>query len=278
MTTIPHVLLNDGVSIPRLGYGVFLIPADQVVEPMTTAIEEGYRLVDTAAAYQNEAGVGKAIANSEIPREDFFVTTKLWNDAHGYDETMRAFDESMAKLGLDYLDLYLIHFPRPALNRYVDSWRAFERLQADGRVRSIGVSNFGVAELDRLAEECSVVPAINQIELHPLYPQHELRAAHAERGIVTQAWSPIGRDQGLLQHPTAVEIARECDRTPAQIVLRWHLQHDIVVIPKSAKPERIRANIQVFDFALDESQMARLDDLGAEQRCHPVPGTLFDVS
>jgi diketogulonate reductase-like aldo/keto reductase len=278
MTDVPQVALNDGTSLPLVGFGVFMMEPDEVVEPLTAAIAAGYRLIDTASAYGNEEGVGRAVAASPVPREELFVTTKLWNDDHGYDETLRAFDRSMQRLGLEYLDLYLVHFPRPHHNRYPDTWRAFEKLQAEGRIRSIGVSNFGVEELDRLAAECSVVPAVNQVELHPFYTQEELRAAHAERGIVTQAWSPLGRNQGLLQHPEVVAIAAAHDRTPAQVVLRWHLQLGVVTIPKSARPERVRANLDIFGFALDGLEMARLGALGPTIRCNPVPGTLFDVS
>ncbi|MCG8917252.1 aldo/keto reductase [Actinokineospora sp. PR83] len=277
MPPVPHLPLNDGTTLPQIGYGVFMISPDDVVAPLSAAIETGYRLIDTAAAYGNEEGVGKAIANSGVPRAEFVVTTKLWNDDHGHDETLRAFDRSADKLGLDTVDLYLIHYPRPALGKYVESWRAMVRLREEGRIRSIGVSNFGVPELDRLAEETGVVPAVNQVELHPMFPQDDLRAAHAERGIVTQAWSPIGRNQGLLQHPDVVAIARAVDRTPAQVVLRWHLQLGVVVIPKSERDDRIRANFDLTGFALDEAQMAALGALG-EQRCNPVPGTLFDVS
>ncbi|MGW5049917.1 aldo/keto reductase [Actinokineospora sp. NPDC004072] len=254
-----------------------MISPDDVVGPLATAIDTGYRLIDTAAAYGNEEGVGKAIANSGVPRSEFVVTTKLWNDAHGYDETLRAFDASAQRLGMDVVDLYLIHFPRPALGRYPGSWRAMTRLRDEGRIRSIGVSNFGVAELDRLAAETGVVPAVNQVELHPMFQQEELRAAHAERGIVTQAWSPLGRNQGLLQHPDVVAVAAAVGRTPAQVVLRWHLQLGVVVIPKSERADRIRANFDLTGFALDDAQMAALGRLG-EQRCNPVPGTLFDVS
>jgi 2,5-diketo-D-gluconate reductase A len=275
---IPLLTLNDGTSIPQLGFGVFMIPDEEVDEPLGTAIEAGYRLIDTAAAYGIEAGVGRTIARSGVPRAEFTVTTKLWNDAHGYDATLRAFDRSMELLGLDYLDLYLIHFPRPALGAFVESWRAFEKLRADGRIRSIGVSNFGPADLDRLAAECTVVPAVNQVEFHPLFLQEELRALHRERGVITQAWSPLGRNQGLLQHPVVTGIAAAHDRTPGQIVLRWHLQLGVVVIPKSSRADRIRANADVFGFSLDDEEMAALGGIGHTMRCNPVPGTLFDVS
>ncbi|GAA2083587.1 aldo/keto reductase [Aeromicrobium halocynthiae] len=273
----PTVELNDGTTLPQVGYGVFMISADDVREPLAAALDTGYRLIDTAAAYGNEEGVGRAIAETDVPRYELVVTTKLWNDAHGYDETLRAFDASARRLGLDTVDLYLIHFPRPALGRYVDSWRAMVRLRDEGRIGSLGVSNFGVAELDRLHDETGVVPAVNQVELHPMFQQEELRAAHAERGIVTQAWSPLGRNQGLLQHPDVTALAARLGRTPGQVVLRWHLQLGVVVIPKSERPERIRENFDLAGFAIDDEGMATLSALG-EQRCNPVPGTLFDIS
>ncbi|CAM3303997.1 aldo/keto reductase [Kibdelosporangium persicum] len=278
MAEVPTLTFNDGSVIPQIGYGVFMVPPEEAAQVTTMAIETGYRLIDTAAAYKNEEGVGKAVANSGIPADELNVTTKLWNDDHGYDRTMRAFDLSMSKLGMERLGIYLMHFPRPKQNLFVESWKAFEKLQADGRVRSIGVSNFGIPELRRLFDECDVVPAMNQIELHPMYPQEELRAFHAEHGIVTQAWSPIGRNQGLLEHPVVLGIAAGHDRSPAQVVLRWHIQLGIQVIPKSVNPDRIRSNFQIFDFELSDEEMSHLSNLGTEQRCEPRPGTLFDIS
>lgn len=268
------VKLNNGVEMPQLGLGVFLVPADEVVAPVRTAIEAGYRLIDTATLYGNEEGVGRAIAESGVPRDELFVTTKVWNSDQGYDETLRAFDASVQLLRLDVLDLFLIHWPAPALDRYVDTWRALERLYADGRVRAIGVSNFTVAHLDRLAAECEVTPAVNQVELHPGFPQQELRERHDAHGIVTEAWSPLGRGHGLLDDPTVLDVAKAVDRTPAQVVIRWHLQLGIIAIPKSVRPERIRENIDVFDFALDNDQMAALSALPGPGRVGPDPETM----
>jgi diketogulonate reductase-like aldo/keto reductase len=268
---VPTVRFNNGVEIPQLGFGVFQVPPDEVVAPVATALEAGYRLIDTAAVYGNEKGVGQAIADSGVPRSELFVTTKLWNSKQGYDTTLRAFDSSMHKLGLETLDLYLIHWPAPGLDRYVETWKAFEQLYADGRVRAIGVSNFTERHLKRLRAETDIVPAINQVELHPRFPQDELRAFHDEHDIVTEAWSPIGQGQGLLEDPVVVGIADRVGRTPAQVVLRWHIQRGTVVIPKSVTPDRIRSNIQVFDFELDAADMGALTAMGGDQRIGPDP-------
>jgi 2,5-diketo-D-gluconate reductase A len=276
MTTpsaVPTITLNNGVTIPQLGFGVFQVPPDEVVEPVVTAIQAGYRLIDTAAAYQNEEGVGKAIAESGVSRDELFITTKLWNADQGYDETMRAFDASMDKLGLDVVDLYLIHWPTPKRDLYVDSWKAFTKIYEEGRARSIGVSNFTIHTLNRLREESRIIPAVNQIELHPRWPQDELRAYHQEHQIATEAWSPIGgQGQGLLEDPTVVSIAKAKDRTPAQVVLRWHMQLGIIAIPKSVTPERIRANFEVFDFELADDEMALIGSL-EPKRVGPDPAT-----
>src|SRR5438067_9005393 len=239
MVTVPGIPLNNEVTIPQLGFGVWQVPSDETAKVVGTAIQAGYRSIDTAAAYGNEAGVGEAIRAAGLPREDLFITTKLWNAAHGYDETLEAFDSSMAKLGLDYLDLYLIHWPLPMRDKYVDTWRAFEKLYADGRIRAIGVSNFQIAHLRRLFDKTSVVPAVNQIELHPNLQQVELRAFHAEHGIATEAWSPLARGN-LLADPTIGGLAAKYAKTPAQIVLRWHLELGNILIPKSVTPSRIR--------------------------------------
>ncbi|ALG09173.1 aldo/keto reductase [Kibdelosporangium phytohabitans] len=278
MAEVTALTLNDGVQIPQLGFGVFQIPPDEVVKATRTAIDTGYRLIDTASAYDNEEGVGQAVAECGIPRDELFITTKVWNDDQGYDETLRAFDVSMAKLGLDYLDLYLIHWPRPRLDKYVATWRAFEKLQADGRIRSIGVSNFAPEHIDRLAAECTVVPSVNQVELHPGHPQHDLHAYHAAKGVVTQAWSPIGRNQGLLEHEKVTAIAGSHGKTPAQVVLRWHIQRGIVAIPKSVRPDRIRANIEVFDFELSASEVDVIGHIGTAQKVGPDPALFFDLS
>ncbi len=273
---VPPITLNNGVEMPQLGYGVWQVPDDEAEPAVATALEAGYRSIDTAAIYGNEEGTGKAIAASGVAREDLFVTTKLWNSDQGYDATLRAFDTSMAKLGLDYLDLYLVHWPLPSRDRYVDTYRAFEKLHADGRVRAIGVSNFLPDHLERLIGETSVVPAVNQIELHPHLQQHESREYHARQGIATEAWSPIGQGKGLLEVPAIVAIAQKHDRSPAQVVLRWHLQLGNVVIPKSVTPSRIRENIAVFDFSLDDEDLAAISALNEDRRLGPDPAE-FDM-
>jgi 2,5-diketo-D-gluconate reductase A len=273
MPQVPSLTFNNGVQIPQLGFGVFQVPPAEVIEPMLAALEAGYRLIDTAAMYGNEEGVGKAIAQSGVPRDEIFVTTKLNNPDHGYDATLKAFDTSMSKLGIDVLDLYLIHWPQPKRNAYVETWKAFEKLYADGRVRSIGVSNFATSHLKRLAAETDVKPVANQIELHPGLPQLQLRAFHAEHEILTEAWSPIGQGQGLLEDPTIAAIAGRVDRSPAQVVLRWHVQHGNVAIPKSVTPSRIKENIAVFDFELSDEDMAALTDLSGTGRIGPDPET-----
>ena len=265
--------LNTGIEMPQLGFGVFLVPPDEVVEPVRAALDAGYRLVDTAKLYGNEEGVGRAIRDSGLPRDDVFVTTKVWNSDQGYDATLRAFDRSMALLSLDVLDLYLIHWPVPAKDRYRDTWRALERLSADGRVRAIGVSNFTVEHLTRLLADADVVPAVNQVELHPGFTQDALRVFHDEHGIVTQSWSPLGRGQGLLEQDAVAAVAAAHGRTPAQVVLRWHLQLGLAVIPKSTHAERIRENLDVFDFALDDGEMAALSALTSPGRIGPDPDT-----
>jgi 2,5-diketo-D-gluconate reductase A len=271
---VPVVTLNNGVEMPQLGFGVFLVPAEEVVEPTRAALDAGYRLIDTATLYGNEEGVGRAIADSGLARDEIFVTTKLWNSDHGYDRTLRAFDHSLKLLGLDVIDLYLIHWPMPARDRYVDTWRALERIYADGRARAIGVSNFTVAHLERVLAEGDVVPAVNQIELHPGLTQDELRAVHAQHGITTEAWSPLGRGQGLLDRPEVLRIAEAHARTPAQVVLRWHLQQGIVVIPKSVHVERIRENADIFGFDLTADEMASVSALDGPGRIGPDPETM----
>ncbi|MFF0199653.1 aldo/keto reductase [Streptomyces sp. NPDC005017] len=274
---VPPIILNNGVEMPQLGFGVWQVPDAEAQNAVATALEFGYRSVDTAAIYGNEAGTGKAIAASGVPREEIFVTTKLWNSDQGYDSTLRAFDDSAAKLGLEYVDLYLIHWPVPARDRYVDTYRAFEKLLGDGRVRAVGVSNFLPEHLERLIGETSVIPAVNQIELHPHLQQHAARAYHAEQGIRTEAWSPLGQGKGLLEVPAIVAVAQKHGRTPAQIVLRWHLQQGTIVIPKSVTPSRIRENIEVFDFTLDTEDLAAIGALNEDRRLGPNPAT-FDMA
>jgi 2,5-diketo-D-gluconate reductase A len=257
--------------MPQLGFGVFQVPNDETEAAVTAALEVGYRSIDTAKLYGNEEGVGAAVARSGIPRAELFVTTKLWNNDQGYDSAMRAFDDSLRRLRLDHLDLYLIHWPTPKRDRFVETWRAFEKLLADGRTRAIGVSNFQPAHLRRLIDETGTVPAVNQIELHPYLAQAEPRAFHAEHGIATEAWSPLAKGGDLLQESLVQALAEKYDRTAAQIVLRWHLQLGNVVIPKSTTPSRIKENFEVFDFELAEDDMEGLTALDRGHRTGPDP-------
>ncbi|MFZ3565818.1 aldo/keto reductase [Streptomyces sp. BH097] len=274
MSSTPEVTLNNGVTMPQLGFGVFQVPDDEAHAAVTSALDAGYRSIDTAALYENEKGTGRAIADYGLAREDVFVTTKLWNTEQGRDTTLRAFDASLDRLGMDYVDLYLIHWPVPSRDKYVETWQAFEEILASGRARAIGVSNFLPEHLDRLAAETSVVPALNQIELHPRLQQSELRAYDAKHGIATEAWSPLGRGNGVLDDEIVTALARKYDRSPAQIVLRWHLQLGNVVIPKSVTPSRIRENIAVFDFELAADDMAALAGLETGERVGPDPAVL----
>ncbi|MFJ1770796.1 aldo/keto reductase [[Kitasatospora] papulosa] len=273
MSTVPTVTLNNGVTIPQLGFGVFQVPDDETTAAVTAALEAGYRSIDTAAVYGNETGVGRALAESGLGREELFVTTKLWNADQGYDATLTAFDASLAKLGLDHVDLYLIHWPTPARDLYNDTWRALEKLLAEGRIRAAGVSNFQPAHLRRLREESSLVPAVNQIELHPGLQQRELRSLHAVSGIATEAWSPLAQG-ALLDDEVLTSLAGRHGRSPAQVVLRWHLQLGNVVIPKSVTPARIRQNIDVFDFELSAEDMEAIAGLDRGMRTGPDPDTL----
>jgi 2,5-diketo-D-gluconate reductase A len=266
MSTVPSLVMNNGLQIPQLGFGVFLVPPEETKQAVTEALEAGYRLIDTAQGYRNEEGVGAAIAESDVPRDELFITTKLTNSEQGYDTTLAAFDGSMDKLGIDVLDLFLIHWPLPMFDQYVETWRAFEKLLADGRVRSIGVSNFEIPHLQRLLAETDVTPAVNQIELHPEFPQEDLREFHQQHGILTESWGPLGQGKGLLENPQIVEVAQRKNRTPAQVVLRWHVQLGCVVIPKSVNPDRIRENINIFDFELDDADMAEISKVRTGER------------
>jgi len=270
--TVPSLSLDDGIEIPRLGFGVFQIPPEETQRAVELALEAGYRHFDTAAAYRNERGVGAALAASGLPREDYFVTTKLWNSQQGFESTLEAFEASLERLGLDHVDLYLIHWPVPTEDRFVDTWRAFEQIHREEAARTIGVSNFRIEDLERLERETETRPTINQVELHPRFQQVELRAWHAEHGIATEAWSPLAQGE-LLDDETIAGVAAEHGRTPAQVILRWHLQLGNVVIPKSVTPERIRENVEVFDFELSAEQMAAIGSLDGGDRIGPDPVT-----
>lgn len=270
MISVPTVTLNNGVTMPQLGFGVFQVPEADTRAAVDAALEAGYRSIDTAAAYGNERAVGAAIAASGIAREDLFVTTKLWNSDQGYDAALRAFDTSATKLGLETLDLYLIHWPTPARDLYIDTWRALEKLLADGRVRAIGVSNFQPAHLARLLDATDIVPAVNQVELHPALVQQAVREFDVAHGIATEAWSPLAKGTLLDEHALTT-IAAHHDKTPAQVVLRWHIQLGNIVIPKSVTPARIKQNIDVFDFELTQPELDAIAALDRELRTGPDP-------
>lgn len=270
-TTQNAVKFHDGRSAPQLGLGVWQVADDITADVVGTALKEGYRLVDTAAIYGNEKGVGRGIAASGAARDDLFITTKLWNDRHGHDSTLAAFQESLDRLGLEYVDLYLIHWPVPMQDLYVKAWEAMLSLRDEGRARSIGVSNFNISHLQRLLDETGMLPVVNQIELHPRFQQAELREFHARHGIRTQAWSPLGRG-ALWEDPVLTAVALKHGRSVAQVMIRWHIQLGNMVIPKSVTPTRIRENFQVYDFALDDEDMAAIAALDrADGRNGPDP-------
>jgi len=274
MTQVPDIRLNNGITIPQLGFGVFQIKPAETVEAVTTALKAGYRHIDTAEMYQNEKEVGEAIAAFDVDPAEVFVTSKLSNSKHGFDDALAAFDGTYDAIGKEQLDLFLVHWPLPTVGDFVETWRAMERIYSEGRVRSIGVSNFTIAHLDRLAEETDIVPAINQIEAHPYLSQLDLLAYDTEHGIVTQAWSPIAQG-AVLDDPEIVDIAGDHGKTPAQVVLRWHIQLGSVVFPKSVTPARIAENIDLFDFELSEGDMKRITALNRDERIGPDPET-FD--
>jgi 2,5-diketo-D-gluconate reductase A len=268
----PHISLRPEVEIPQLGFGVFQVPPDETEEVVACALSVGYRHLDTAAAYRNEAAVGQAVHASGLDRGEIFITTKCFNDDHGKEKARRAFKKSLERLELEHIDLYLIHWPVPAHDLYVETWEAFIELQAEGLVRAIGVSNFQPEHLQRIVAETGVTPAINQVELHPHFQQAGLRREHEQLGIITEAWSPLG--QGLaLDEPVVVQIAEAHSRTPAQVVIRWHLQLGNVVIPKSVTTARIAENFDVFDFELSDGEMEAIKALDAGKRIGPDPDT-----
>lgn len=271
-TTIPNVTLNNGVQMPQLGFGVFQISDDETEAAVTAALRAGYRSIDTAAIYGNETGVGRALAQSSIPRSELFVTSKLWIDDMGFEQTLAAFDQSLELLGLDYLDLYLIHWPAVEKASFADSWRAMEQLYAQGRIRAIGVSNFQPHHLLELLEKAETIPAINQVELHPALQNRDVVLVNEAHGIITEAWSPLAQG-AVLGEEVITSIAREHAVTPAQVVLRWHLQQGRIIIPKSVTPARIAENLDVFGFELTESELAAIDSLERDGRTGPNPDT-----
>ncbi|KAB2667286.1 aldo/keto reductase [Brucella tritici] len=271
--TVPTVKLNDGNHIPQLGYGVWQVGNDEAVAAVSEALKAGYRHIDTAAIYGNEEGVGKAIKSSGIERGDIFLTTKLWNSEQGYESTLKAFDTSLKKLGTDYVDLYLIHWPMPSKDLFMETWRAFLKLKEEGRAKSIGVSNFRTADLERIIKESGVTPVLNQIELHPQFQQDELRLFHSKHNIATEAWSPLGQGK-ILEDATLKTIAEKHGKSVAQVILRWHIETGNIVIPKSVTPARIKENFDIFDFHLngtDHDAITKLDK--ADGRIGPNPST-----
>jgi 2,5-diketo-D-gluconate reductase A len=268
--TVPTIELNNGVTIPQLGFGVFQVPPEDTEKVVIQALDTGYRHIDTARAYRNEAGVGAAIAGSDVDRDDVFVTTKLWNNDQGTESAFAAFDRSMERLGFDVLDLYLIHWPAPQQDRFVDSWKVFEQLHADGRIRAIGTSNFRLEDLQRLFDLGLTVPVVNQIELHPYLTQDALRAFHAEHDIVTEAWSPLAQGD-VLDDPVITDLARSKGATAAQVVLAWHLALGNIVIPKSVTPERITENFESTEVELTDDEVEAITALNRDERSGPDP-------
>ncbi|SES98990.1 Aldo/keto reductase [Oceanobacillus limi] len=269
-----YITLNNGLKMPQLGFGVWQVPDEEATPAVSKALEVGYRSIDTAKVYQNEAGVGRALASSEVPREDLFITTKVWNTDQGYENTLKAFDASLERLGLDYVDLYLIHWPTPEFDEYVETYKALEKLYKDGRVKAIGVCNFNIEHLQRLLDECDVVPAVNQVECHPFLQQPELKAFCKEHNIYLEAWSPLMQGGEVLTNDVVTGIAEKYGKTPAQVIIRWHLQYDNIVIPKSVTPSRIEENFNVFDFELTTEDMEDIANLNRNQRKGPEPNEM----
>jgi 2,5-diketo-D-gluconate reductase A len=276
-STVPTRPLADGNAMPSIGLGTWPMDDAGAVTAVGDALRAGYRLVDTATNYGNERGVGRAVREADVPREEIFVTTKLPGAQHGHREALAGLDESLGRLGLDHVDLYLIHWPLPMVGKYVETWRAFVELREQGKARSIGVSNFTPAQIDEIAEATGVLPVVNQIEVHPEFSQRELRAWHDEHGIVTESYSPLGPDTDVLRHPEIGAIAEAHGRTAAQVILRWHVQLGAVPIPKSADPKRLRQNLDVFSFELDQGQMAALDAINGDNRTGGDPETNLEL-
>lgn len=268
------VTLNNGLKMPQLGFGVWQVEDDQATVAVTKAIETGYRSIDTAMVYQNETGVGKAIQQTSVPREELFITTKVWNSDQGYENTLRAFEESLERLGLEYVDLYLIHWPTPKYDEYVDTYKALEKLYHDGRVKAIGVCNFEIEHLERILKECDVKPVLNQVECHPYLAQPEMKEFCAKHDILVEAWSPLEQGGDVLKDAVIQQIAEVHRKSPAQVVLRWHIQNGTIVIPKSVTPSRIEENFQVFDFELSQEEMTEINELNRNRRKGPAPNDM----
>lgn len=272
MNKIPTVKLNNGITMPQIGLGTWLTKdGPEVEQAVIAALKCGYRLIDTAKYYGNEESIGRAIKASGIKREDIFITTKLWNADQGYEPTLKAFKKSLERLGVDYIDLYLIHWPMPKVGKYVETWKAFEKLYADKKIRAIGVSNFTIETLQKLMDSAEIMPVINQIELHPKFAQHEMREFCKQHDIQVESYSPLMHGGDILSDNAIQRIADKYHKTIAQVVLRWHIQSGLVVIPKSVNPDRIRENIDIFDFKLDDSDMRKIDMMDAGIRNNPDP-------
>lgn len=266
--------LNNEVQIPQLGYGVWKVPNEEAADSVEKAIETGFRLIDTATVYGNETGVGKALANTSVSRDELFITTKVWNADQGYEQTLKAFDNSLNSLGLDYVDLYLIHWPTPKFDEYVETYKALEKLYKDGRTRAIGVCNFDIEHLERIMDECDIVPAVNQVECHPFLQQKELKEFCQKHGIQLEAYSPLMNGTRVMEDETIREISKKHDVTPAQVILRWHMQSDVIAIPKTVTPSRMTENLAVFDFELSVEEMDTIAKLDRNERNNQVPSEM----
>jgi len=266
--------LNNALRIPQLGYGVWKVPNEEATTAVEEAFKTGYRLIDTAKIYGNEFGVGKALANSNVVRDDLFITTKVWNEDHGYENTLKAFDESLEKLGLDYVDLYLIHWPTPKYDEYVETYKALEKLYKDGRTKAIGVCNFDIEHLQRIMDECEVKPAVNQVEYHPYLQQKELKEFCDKHDILLEAYSPLMNGTYVMEDPVIQELSEKYEKTAAQVILRWHIQCDVIVIPKTVTPSRMEENLNIFDFELSEADMEKIATLDRDERNNSIPSEM----